>query len=213
MSTRNNELTENHSDNMKRIPWRFFIYITVVIIFFLSIEEETLAVCSPGCNQWNEPCSSTCELGTCPWNGICWDLGDCLYFRANCDNDCCWYRSFWEGVGCGTDCSGGGCFTSETNVRTSQGTSQIKDLKVGDEVASQDPQSDKNTTSLVEKIYEVTRSAYYKLTLKDGKEVKVTGEHPLYAIQQSVKPLTFWEYLKSESLTRKAIDFIVSKFQ
>ncbi len=36
----------------------------------------------------------------------------------------------------------------------------------------------------------------------------VTGEHPLWAIKKEVKPLNFWEYLRSESLIKKAINKI-----
>jgi len=71
-----------------------------------------------------------------------------------------------------------------------------------------DPVPASRSTSLVEKIYEVTRSAYYKIKFKNGKELNVTGEHPLWAIKKEVKPLNFWEYLRSESLIKKAINKI-----
>jgi len=71
-----------------------------------------------------------------------------------------------------------------------------------------DPVPASRSTSLVEKIYEVTRSAYYKIKFKNGKELNVTGEHPLWAIKKPSGPLNFWEYLRSESLIKKAINKI-----
>ena len=104
------------------------------------------------------------------------------------------------------DC--GGCFTPDTKVDSPEGEKEIKDLQEGDEVKSLDPETGEETASVVEKIHEVTRSAYYKIKLKNGKELKVTGEHPLYTLKQPEEPLTFWEYLKTQSFTKSLIDSI-----
>ena len=80
---------------------------------------------------------------------------------------------------------------------------------------SLDPQTGEEDLSKVEDIHEVSQSAYYRIKLKDGRELKVTAEHPLWAIQKDstsqesfqatseVSGFSFWEYLKTESLTKK----------
>lgn len=101
------------------------------------------------------------------------------------------------------------CFTKETAIYTPKGKKEIQDLAEGDEVISQNPQTLESKASKVEAIYETDRDAYYVIKTEDGKEIKVTAEHPLYAIRQEEKPLTFWEYLKTESLVKKTIDWLV----
>ena len=109
-------------------------------------------------------------------------------------------------------CNGTGCFTAGTEVDTPEGTKEIQDLEVGETVESFDPETGEATTSLVERIYEVTRSAYFQVFLEDGTELQVTAEHPLYAIQEreSETPSNFWEYLKTESLTAKFVNKFLS---
>ena len=132
-----------------------------------------------------------------------------------------WWCTCYEKCGVTGDCggtwyfctdedtpSGCSCFLPNTKISTPGGEKNIQDLKKGDEVKSFDVEKNKETKSIVEKIYETTRSAYYKIKLKDGTELKVTGEHPLYAIQKKDQPLTFWQYLKTESLIKKVVDWI-----
>ena len=147
---------------------------------------------------------------------------DCCCFEPECFNDaspgnckfltcgqfpsgtCCHYNCTYE-----DECCGSGCFTPNTQVDTLNGDKAISSLGIDEKVVSSEPEVDKETTSVVEKVHEVTRSAYYKIKLQDEKEIEVTGEHPLYAIQKKETPFTFWEYLKTKSLTKKTIGFFV----
>lgn len=126
------------------------------------------------------------------------------------DNQGCPSIDCYDGcVYCGCDpigCSCGGCFTEEVKVKTPEGEEEIKNLWAGEEVQSVNPKTDQESTSLIEEVHEITRSAYYKIKLQDEKEVEVTGEHPLYAIQKEKAPLTFWEYLKNKSLISRLLN-------
>lgn len=99
------------------------------------------------------------------------------------------------------------CFFPGTQVATPGGEKKIESLKLGESVVAYDVLQKKETTSVVKEILKVTASAYYKLKLKDSSEIQVTGDHPLYSIQKS-ENLTFWEYLKTESLSKKAISLL-----
>jgi len=163
-------------------------------------DESTYDVCVPAytciCGEdfynpgqysclWDEPASHSCPPGELPSRMH-------LLTCDSCDSCSC----------------GGGCFAGDTPVSTPDGESAISDLKEGDMVSSYDPQTGSESTSLIQKTFEYSRGAYYKIRTKDGEELKVTAEHPLYAIQKEETPLSFWEYLKKESLTKKAIDYL-----
>ena len=186
------------------------VFIPGISEIYLSVEAAPIG---SKCARASCRCDHPYEPGSCPGHeqegfedGHCCDFTNCgpperLY--------CFGTIQYCTGE---PPCGGGGCFSSETQVSTPGGQVAISELKVGDEVVSQNPESGEESQSLVEKIYEVTRSAYYKIKLKNGTEVKVTGEHPLYAMRAEKKPLTFWEYLKTESLTKKAISWVLNKF-
>ena len=176
------------------------IIITCLLLF--TLDNSVFA----GCTARGKCCPGL-RCGSCS----CVDFSGYICRACDyCEDDYC----------CGTyfDCDPGdtppgcpcsGCFTPDTPIDTPNGENQIKDLEVGDEVKSFDEQTREEQTSLVEKIYETTRSAYYKLVLQDGTEVKVTGEHPLYAVPQSQEDLSFWEYLKTKGLVKKSLDSII----
>ena len=144
-------------------------------------------------------CSACRSYGAGDCGGTDYCVGDHCVGGGVCVGDiyCC--------TGGDTPPGCGGCFTAGTEVDTPEGTKEIQDLEVGETVESFYPETGEATTSLVEKIYEVTRSAYFQVFLEDGSELQVTAEHPLYAIQEreSETPASFWEYLKTESLVSR----------
>ncbi|MFC1727584.1 Hint domain-containing protein [Patescibacteria group bacterium] len=198
-----------------------FVLVPTIVIFVLMLvfTGNTKAQCASDppaaeccCNCWWAACHPEFNPNCC--------LGDIIFisFWIYTDSDC-------SGAPCGSgacsNCSGdcstscSGCFAGETSVDTPVGQKEIKDLQVEDEVSSFDPVTGQEVTSLVDKIYEVTRSAQYRVKLKNGQKLRVTGEHPLYATQKdqgdvSRVELDFWEYLKTESLIKKAINHFLN---
>jgi len=155
-----------------------FLFIALEFLFLMGSNYRVMAV---GC---------FCGPGGVGW-GKC---EPCFHGKTGpADNICC-----FEG--------GESCFTPETVVETTDGSIIISELKEGDQLISLDIKTDGKVSNAVEKVYDASQNAYYKIELEDGQEVKVTGEHPLYAKPGEIKPLNFWEYLKTESLVKKALD-------
>ncbi|MHA1867176.1 MAG: Hint domain-containing protein [Candidatus Heimdallarchaeaceae archaeon] len=202
---------------------KLYIKVTILILFyslffnFLKIKEVE-AGCRWIANNSCMPGVAGCEVGGA-------DAGGCLGHCATVGNyDCNAGEIGWcaadtcvpYGVCVGDKycCAGGdtpsgcSCFLPDTKISISGGEKNIQDLKVGEKIKSYDIEKNKEADSVVEKIYETTRSGYYKIKLKDGTVLKVTGEHPLWAIQKKAKPLSFWQYLKTESLLKKGFDFL-----
>jgi hypothetical protein len=105
----------------------------------------------------------------------------------------------------GGGCGCGGCFTEDTLVDTNEGEKEIGELQKGEEVFSYNPDSGSENVSSVNETFEFERGGYYNIRTKDGREVKVTAEHPFFAIKKEQEPPTFWEYMKEESLTAKLL--------
>jgi hypothetical protein len=200
-------MKKNYTINIKI----FFVLVLCATIFLLlskrlasadCVLDDEYGGCILNCSTY---CNKIFSDGGCSF----WTKNSC---EDNCGGSAVYYKmkDFWccEGE---DPCSGGGCFTPSTQISTPSGQKEIEDIKVKDKTKSFDPETGVATSSVVDRIYEVTRSAYYKLKLKSGKEVEVTAEHPLYAIQQDAKTLSFWEYLKTQSLTKKLIDKIFSR--
>ena len=214
---------------MKKTLVRFYynlisIIFSLIVLSVFGLLSARVVKASCWIDQYLSSCSDNPQEGAwCEYNeyllcGGAYGWGNV----ANCEYSGCASGMLYESIKwCCSNANetppchlcGDGCFSGETKIGTSGGTDEIKSLTVGDKITSQNAETGENTTSLVEKIYEVTRSAYYKLTLKNGKEVKVTGEHPLYAIAQGQQPLSFIDYLKTQSLTKRALDYIVNKFR
>ncbi len=194
-----------------------FLVSFVSVLVYLFVIPGIIFSWGPSCALISENtyCTNYCDDG-CEALGLNWPG---CYCCTSCIGTCGVGKSLelsrcycpGEYDVCDGCCDSGGCFTGETDVMTSQGVQEIKNLQAGDEVVSLDTQTGENKTSLVEKVYEVSRDAYYKIKTKAGNEIKVTAEHPLYVIQKSVAPFSFWEHLKTESLTKKAIDYINNK--
>lgn len=182
-----------------------------------NVSQPLVCGYSEGCN---EPCSDLAQCHGCD----CWTYACCVGNGGSCIPDCihrCGPATVCYGNGdCVGDmyectetswpdgCGGGGCFTPETSIETAEGEKAIADLKEGENISGLDEKTGQASTGIIDKVYEVSRSAYYKITTKDGQEVKVTGEHPLYAIPEENQPLTFWQYLQTESLVKKVFDFL-----
>jgi len=208
---------------MKKILVASFLFCLCLIVYKFRLKTSFAFPCSE-C-ECSESGAEVCCYLPVPWcyscsgGELCHEKEACVCEESNekckteeaCLNDPDCSDGFWgRSAYCGP--RDGGCFAPETKISTPGGQKAISELKVGDEVVSQNPESGGENRSLVEKIHEVTRSAYYKIKMKNGKEIKVTGEHPLWAIKKQEKPLSFWEYLKTESLTKKAITWLLNKF-
>ena len=185
-----------------------FLILVLFSLYFLGGGEEVLAECSET-SMW---------IPNVPY---CDGDGDGIYdgyppcedgCHAECSADGCWCGggSCTNGMGCACG-DAGGCFLPETKVETPEGEKGIQDIQAGEKVKSWDPRTGEETTSQVEDVYQASQGAYYKIKLKDGQELKVTGEHPLYTIRKEKEPLNFWEYLKTGSLIKKSFDFLQSQ--
>src|SRR4030042_1432786 len=192
---------------------RNIIKLTVILLItslWLLKTTDIQAACVFDWEHCTWGCHYDCHVLGCPMG---YSTGSRCYYQRECI-DCGgggeWCRDFVCDKIADPIC-GGGCFTGGTDVITSQGAQEIKNLQEGDEVFSLDTQKWEVRTSQVDDIYVTSRSAYFKIRTKDGKEADVTDEHPLYAVKKEAAPLSFWEYLEKESLTKKAIDYITNK--
>lgn len=71
------------------------------------------------------------------------------------------------------------CFTGETLILTRYGYKQIKDINVGDEVYSEDPQTGKQELKKVKKVFEHEKDELVKLNVGDN-VIETTQEHPFW---------------------------------
>ena len=188
--------------------------LVLVVVMILNSSGKVKAECHKKddirCGQEGAyPCSSDPNCtGKCVTSG-------CKNGRQNwCVYDKCYDQNFCSGDKWVCDpcsdkpsvCGNGDCFTPDTLIGTSGGQAAIINLEEGESVASFNPETDSESSSLIEKTFEFTRNAYYRICTKGGHEVNVTGTHPFFAVKKEAIPLSFWEYLKKESLTRKLFD-------
>lgn len=180
----------------------FMPFLLLAIFFSKNFVAQTFAACEPG----NE-----CDSCSWSWTGSCWTwsawgCGEYIY----CPIDCvCGANPPDSSICEGADVCSGDCFTPDTPVKTPEGEEAIIDLTEGDEVVSFDPETGSPSTGIIQKTFRFTRDAYYKIRTKDGRELKVTGTHPLFAVQKSETPLSFIEYLKTESIINRLISNIL----
>jgi 5S rRNA maturation endonuclease (ribonuclease M5) len=75
-----------------------------------------------------------------------------------------------------------GCFTKDQLVHTSQGVRPISEIKVGDFVLTYNHRRKINEYRIVTNtpIHPTHTEKLYKITLKDGSEIKVTGNHEFF---------------------------------
>jgi hypothetical protein len=191
---------------------KYFILAFLLVTTCLVAVPRTVFA---GCTAGRTVCS-------CANPGCCWcsqTSGACEACRGGCSGSCSSAEDSRQEV---TDfdctppdccCGSGGCFTSDTEIKTPDGNKNIKDLVEGDEVMSFNEDTVAGSTSVVNQIFQLEREGYYLVKLADGTELKVTGEHPLYSAKKEDVPLTFWQYLKNESLSKKTFDFITSLFE
>lgn len=198
------------------------ICLVFLIVYFSFCVADVLATCTThgtACVRWTgctkeEDCAECYHLGSSGGEElycVISSCGDGVSVFGECRGDTHYCTDGDLPGGCG----GSSCFSGETMVSTPDGGKEIQDVEQGDAISSYDPESGEEGTSEVEKIYETTQGAYYKIKTKDGTEVKVTAEHPMYAVQKTEESKNFWEYLKTESMIRNLINTIsnsISKF-
>lgn len=210
----------------RRLTFGGLSLVLVLLLFGLtgSVKAQcTLSECpaSGGCccgGAAGDSCWVGCTCSVCPNCAACGSApdGGCYACMEGCptfpDICSCEYCNgirceAWGGVSpayCVSNCGGiNDCFTPDTPIKTPEGEEPIINLDEGEAVASFDPETGSPSTGLIRKTFEYTRNAYFKIRTKDGRELKVTGTHPLLAIQKNQVPLSFWEYLKTESFARK----------
>jgi hypothetical protein len=79
------------------------------------------------------------------------------------------------------DVSMGICFTGETLVKTDDGHKQIRDIKVGDKVYSEDVETGEKGYKTVKQIFINDASELLHISVKDT-EIKTTFPHPFYVV-------------------------------
>jgi hypothetical protein len=191
-----------------KILFKNIILMVIFFIIFLNLSKKAEAWCtkvaeSSGCDN-----NVSCGEKDCGGTGFGTWYCMCITCSGTCEGQTKYLCEHYECT-LPTDDPCSNCFTQDTLISTPSGEVEIGSVSVGDKVSGVDVDSGGVVESVVEKIYETTRSAYYKLRLSDGTEVKVTGEHPLYAVKKS-SSLSFWEYLRSYSLTSRFVSFLLS---
>jgi intein/homing endonuclease len=75
-----------------------------------------------------------------------------------------------------------GCFTGDTLIHTAEGVINISEIKKGDFVLSYNHELRRNEYRIVTDtpIHKTHKEKLYKITLKDGTVIKVTGNHKFY---------------------------------
>jgi len=157
---------------MKKFFIFLFIFCLINLLVFKFFVGTVLADCGP------------CELYG----------GSCVQF---CTNAGTWWVSC-DASACSTN-GGGGCFTGETEITMgnsdsdsekdgdSDGNSdlrEIQDIKEGDVVKSFDAETGEVREATVTGIHKREVSGYWVLKTESGKEVKVTGEHPILVLNE-----------------------------
>lgn len=160
------------SKSIPRLFLRLYALIILGIFFFGIFSKEVYsAICDCDCGtfycsfcsppQWTSVCVwDVCDACPCPWGS---DAENCI--------DC-------------SSCGGGGCFTGDTKVATPGREKEIKNIKEGDVVKSFDSKTGEIKESTVSGIHKTTAPGYWFLKTESGREVKVTGEHPILVLNE-----------------------------
>lgn len=144
-----------------------FFAFTAFALSLLNV-DKAFAYCSYGCHgegrycifSYTYECDPTCaSVPTCHEDSA---------HQTSCSND----PTF--------KCDGGGCFTADTKINTTDGEKNITEVKTGDVVLGFDPDTQKIEENVVEMPYTYEDSSYYNIETNDGSSVKVTAEHPFY---------------------------------
>lgn len=150
------------------------------------------------------------SLAACPAGQSCPAAG------GNCVSSCdAWYDDQYcfcfcfDGMytwtcGCGT-CGGGGCFPGETEITLDQKAEKIKNLDEGDKVTSFNPETGEMSENQVTNVYQLLREGYFELETESGKKVKVTGEHPFFAVEKEKTLISEVKATLSQTLTYQLI--------
>jgi RHS repeat-associated protein len=75
----------------------------------------------------------------------------------------------------------GACFTEDTPILTKDGAKPIKEIKVGDEVYSENPETGKKGLKKVTNVFINETDKLIHLYV-DGEEIKTTSEHPFWVV-------------------------------
>lgn len=147
----------------------------------------TSTSCSSGlCGVYSDGCGGQIDCGTCLSGEYCSTEGIC---RADEYVDPAEYVD--PNYVPGGDAYYGACFLPGTQVIMSDGASKnIEDVKEGEIVLSFDENKNKFVKSIVNELIIHTKAntpewqnGYYILKTANGNELNVTGNHPVYSIQ------------------------------
>lgn len=75
---------------------------------------------------------------------------------------------------------GRGCFVADTKIQTQDGESSISDIKKGDIVYSYNEKTKKKELKKVTNTFIYDNKKLYSIKLKNGTNIKVTGNHKFY---------------------------------
>lgn len=75
---------------------------------------------------------------------------------------------------------GRGCFQGNQSIVTNNGNKEISKLKIGDYVKSYNEENKSFEYKKVIKTFEYENDKIYIINLKNGDQIKVTGEHKFY---------------------------------
>ena len=137
----------------------FLVYIEISLLFFV-LSKGVYAREACYCDDGSEPGGLAIVCYVCTGGSV----SDCHLSLSGCP--------------------GGGCFTADTKIATPSGEMEIQDVKEGDIVSSFDPETGEIKEATVTATHKRQVQGYYILKTESGREIKVTGEHPILAVKQ-----------------------------
>ena len=153
----------------------------------------------------------TCNAGSCkPWErrtGIVkryqYDPAASSCTTTPCDNvsdictsDCRCNDSCPTSTPTPTATSTPACFLSGTQISTPRGDKPIETLTAGDRVWSFDEQTGKVVANEVEELVTSQTDAYYIIETASGRQIKATGDHPVYTGRQLSLRESLWTRIR-----------------
>jgi uncharacterized repeat protein (TIGR01451 family) len=88
------------------------------------------------------------------------------------------------------------CFLSGTQISTPRGDKPIETLTAGDRVWSFDEQTGKVVANEVEELVTSQTDAYYIIETASGRQIKATGDHPVYTGRQLSLRESLWTRIR-----------------
>ena len=105
------------------------------------------------------------------------------------------------------------CFTADTKIKTKDGSKNISDIKVGDEVYSENPETGETGYQKVKEVF-VTKTNTILIIKTQNETIETTKPHPFYVIGKgfvAAKDLQVGDHLKMANGEEAVIESLTLK--